>query len=120
VNDAQLLIDQLQSQVNQCKQQWQAVAAWPAKNATYQAEVANAAKSKGKIKVPASANPGPQPNAPDAANCAPAAALGMTIPASQPSTSTAPTAHPTSTAPTARPSTTPTSAHASTTPQAAG
>jgi protein phosphatase len=116
VNDAQLLIDQLQSQVNDCRQQWQAVAAWPAKNATYQAEVANAAKSKGKIKVPPSANPGPQPTAPEAANCAPAAAFAITVPASPP-------AAPTSAASTARPTTSPTptsSARASTTPQAAG
>jgi protein phosphatase len=120
VNDAQLLIDQLQSQVNDCKQQWQAVAAWPAKNAAYQAEVANAAKSKGRIKVPPSANPGPQPAAPEAANCAPAAAFAITVPAAP---STAPTSHPTSTATTARPTTSPratTSARASTTPQAAG
>jgi serine/threonine protein phosphatase PrpC len=120
VNNGQQLIDQLQSQVDQCQLQWQAVAAWPAKNATYRTEVANAAKSKGKIKVPASANPGPQPDAPDAANCAPAAALGITVPAS---TSTAPTSHPTSTASSARPTTSPTatsSARASATPRAAG
>jgi protein phosphatase len=120
VNDAQLLIDQLQNQVNQCKQQWQAVAAWPAKNATYQAAVANAARSKGKIKVPASANPGPQPNAPDAATCAPAMALGVTLPASP---SVAPSSTPTSTASSARPTTSPTtrsSATASPTPRAAG
>jgi PPM family protein phosphatase len=120
VNDAQLLIDQLQNQVNQCKQQWQAVAAWPAKNATYRTEVANAARSKGKIKVPANANPGPQPNAPDAANCAPAMALGVTLPASP---SVAPSSTPTSTSSSARPTTSPTtrsSATASPTPRAAG
>ncbi|MGH3294796.1 MAG: hypothetical protein ACRDP7_23655, partial [Trebonia sp.] len=120
VNDGQLLIDQLQSQVNQCKEQWQTVAAWPAKNATYQAEVANAAKSKGKIKVPASANPGPQPNAPDAANCAPAAALGVAVSAAPP---VAPSATATPTTSTARPTTTPTArstATASSTPRAAG
>jgi protein phosphatase len=120
VNDAQLLIDQLQNQVNQCKQQWQAVAAWPAKNATYQAAVANAARSKGKIKVPANANPGPQPNAPDAAACAPAMALGVTLPASP---SVAPSSTPTPTASSARPTTSPTtrsSATASPTPRAAG
>jgi PPM family protein phosphatase len=87
VSDAQQLIDQLQSQVDQCKQQWQAVAAWPAENSRYQAEVAAAAKSKGKIKVPPSDNPGPQPDAPDEANCASATALGLTIPASRPATS---------------------------------
>ncbi len=39
VNDAQQLIDQLQSQVNDCKQQWQALAAWQAKNVSYQSEL---------------------------------------------------------------------------------
>jgi PPM family protein phosphatase len=118
VNNAQLLIDQLQSQVNQCKQQWQAVAAWPAKDATYKADLVTSARSKGKIKVPASANPGPQPNAPTAANCAPAAAFGMTIPAS-PSTSPTPTTS--STRPSATTSPTPrSSVRASSTPQAAG
>ncbi len=62
MNDAQLLIDQLQGQANDCQQQWQTLAAWHAKNASYQAQLANAAKSKGKTKAPASANPGPQPS----------------------------------------------------------
>jgi serine/threonine protein phosphatase PrpC len=119
VNNAQLLIDQLQSQVNDCRQQWQTVAAWPAKHVSYQTQLANAAKSKGKIKVPASANPGPQPSAPEAANCAPAAAFGITV-------SPSPTVTPTSTArPTssAKPSTSPTtksSATATATPRATG
>jgi protein phosphatase len=122
VTGAQLLIDQLQTQVNQCKQQWQAVAAWPAKNATYQALLANASRSKAKPKpkVPASANPGPQPNAPDAANCASATALGITV-ASAPQVT--PTSKPTPTTSSARPSTSPTakpSASTSSTSQAAG
>jgi hypothetical protein len=117
VNNAQLLIDQLQSQVNDCRQQWQTVAAWPAKHASYQAQLANAAKSKGKIKVPASANPGPQPSAPEAANCAPAAAFGITVPAATSTTPTA-TATPTSSA---KPSTSPTTKSSATaTPRAAG
>ena len=119
VNNAQLLIDQLQSQVNDCRQQWQTVAAWPAKHASYQAQLANAAKSKGKIKVPASANPGPQPSAPEAANCAPAAAFGITVSPSPTVTPTA-TATPTSSA---KPSTSPTtksSATATATPRATG
>jgi serine/threonine protein phosphatase PrpC len=119
VNNAQLLIDQLQSQVNDCRQQWQTVAAWPAKHASYQAQLTNAAKSKGKIKVPASANPGPQPSAPEAANCAPAAAFGITVSPSPTVTPTA-TATPTSSA---KPSTSPTtksSATATATPRATG
>ena len=115
VNNAQLLIDQLQSQVNDCRQQWQTVAAWPAKHASYQTQLANAAKSKGKIKVPASANPGPQPSAPEAANCAPAAAFGITV---SPSPTVTPTATPTSSA---KPSTSPTTKSSATaTPRATG
>jgi PPM family protein phosphatase len=115
LNDAHTLLDQLQGQVSQCTQEWQAVAAWPADNARYQAEVAAAAKSKGKIKVPAGDNPGPQPNAPDAANCASATALGVTIPPSQPP---AAASSPAASSPKAR--TTPTSsAKSSPTPQAA-
>ncbi len=119
VNNAQLLIDQLQSQVNDCRQQWQAVAAWPAKNASYQAQLANAAKSKGKIKVPASANPGPQPSAPEAANCAPAAAFGIAVSASPTVTPTA-TATPTSSAKSSTSPTTKSSATATATPRATG
>ena len=124
VNSAQSLIDQLQSQVYECRQAWQAVAAWPAKEATYQTDLANASKSKGKIKVPASANPGPEPSAPEAANCASAPALGVTVPATPPTATqtTKPTATPTASSsvrasmtPTARPSTS-----ASSTPQANG
>jgi hypothetical protein len=113
-----LLIDQLEGQANDCMQKWQVVAAWPAKNAAYQTQLTNAAKSHGKIKVPASANPGPQPAAPDAANCAPASAFAITVPASPAVT---PSAHPTTTT-SAKPSTSPTaraSASASAT-QAAG
>jgi serine/threonine protein kinase len=128
VNDAQMLIDQLQNQVNGCRQQWQAVAAWPAKEAAYQAyltAVANAAKNKSQFKGPVVAKPAPQPNPPIAANCASSAALGVTIPAAQPTTT--PTTRPTpTTTPTtsgAKPTTSPTaksSATASSTARAAG
>jgi serine/threonine protein phosphatase PrpC len=121
LTNAHQLIDQLQGQADDCKQQWQAVAAWQAKNTTYQADLAAAAKSKGKIKVPASANPGPQPSAPSAATCAPATAFGITTSASQPTVSATPT--PTPTTSTAKPSTSPTakpSATASSTARAAG
>jgi Protein kinase domain/LytR cell envelope-related transcriptional attenuator len=88
MSGAQGLVGQLQGQVTQCSQQWQAVAAWRAGNAKYQAELAAASKSKGK--VPVSDNPGPQPKAPDAASCASAPALGILT--------TTPTATPTATA----------------------
>jgi protein phosphatase len=122
VNDARQLIDQLQGQANQCKLQWQAVAAWPAKNSAYLAEQAAASKSKGKIKVPPSANPGPQPNAPEAANCAPATAFGITVSAPAPTPPVTATPKPTPTAAgtaSGRASTTPT-ARPSSTSQAAG
>jgi PPM family protein phosphatase len=120
VGDAQQLIDQLQGQVNQCRQQWQQVAAWPAANARYQAEVVAASKSKGKIKVPAGDNPGPQPDAPDAANCASASALSVTIPASQPPVTASPTPAATGASPKSSTSPTPkSSTRASATPRAA-
>ncbi|MGH3262674.1 MAG: hypothetical protein ACRDNS_11805, partial [Trebonia sp.] len=112
-DDARLLIDQLQGQANGCMGKWQAVAAWPAKNAAYQTDLSNAARSHGRVKVPASANPGPRPAAPDAASCAPAAAFGVTVPAA-PSTTAG--AHPKTTS-SAKPSTSPT-AKASTSPTA--
>ena len=121
VANAQQLIDQLQGQVNVCKQDWQTVAAWPAKNTTYQTAVATAAKKKPKGTVPASLNPGPQPTAPSAANCAPATAFGITASASQPPVSA--TATPTPTTSTAKPTTSPTakpSATTSSTARAAG
>ena len=95
VGDAQQLLGQLQTQVSQCRTQWERVAAWPAANARYQTEQTVASKSHGKIKVPASDNPGPEPDAPDSANCAPANALGVTIPVSQqPSTAPSSTTSP--------------------------
>jgi PPM family protein phosphatase len=84
VTDADQLVDQIQYRVNQCKSDWQGVAAWPGKETQYQAEVAAASKSKGAIHVPASDNPGPQPSQPSADNCASAAALGVTVPAAAP------------------------------------
>ena len=91
LNNATQLINQLQAQADQCKQEWQVVAAWPAKNAKYQAALAAAKKSKGKIKVPASENPGSQPTAPDAASCASATAFGITVSTVTPVTT--PSAH---------------------------
>jgi PPM family protein phosphatase len=80
VADAEALITQLQSVADQCHAQWTALATWQAQSVRYQAELAKAAKSKPKVKVPASANPGPMPAVPDTANCAPASAFD--IPAS--------------------------------------
>jgi serine/threonine-protein kinase len=84
VNDAVQLVDQIQGRVNECEYEWRAVATWPGRETQYKAEVAAASKSKGKITVPASDNPGPQPVPPSADNCAPAAALGVTVPTASP------------------------------------
>jgi protein phosphatase len=78
VGDARLLIDELASQVAECRQQWQALAAWSQANTAYHAALARAAKVKAKAR--AGRGPGPQPAAPSAADCAPAAAFGVTIP----------------------------------------
>ena len=76
VNSAQLVVDQLKTHADNCQAQWQALAGWQAKNVRYQAELANAARSKGKIKVPPQDNPGIQP-APADPDCAPAQAFGI-------------------------------------------
>jgi serine/threonine protein phosphatase PrpC len=80
VADAEALITQLQSGVDQCKGQWMALSTWQSQTVKYRSELATAAHSKPKIKVPASDNPGTMPAVPDTASCAPAAAFG--IPAS--------------------------------------
>jgi PPM family protein phosphatase len=105
VTDATTLIDGLQAQVNQCHQQWTALATWQAKTVSYNAAVAKdkASKAKPKPTVPASEAPGPQPATPDPDSCATASAFGIpasTLPGSQP---VAP-----ATTPTVKPSVTPT------------
>jgi PPM family protein phosphatase len=77
VADAELLINQLQSAVNQCRAQWTALATWQAQGVKYQSELVTAAHSKPKIKVPASAKPGPMPTVPEPSNCAQASAFGI-------------------------------------------
>jgi PPM family protein phosphatase len=77
VGDAEALITQLQSGVDQCHSQWTALATWQTQTVKYQEELARAVHSKPKIKVPASDNPGVMPAVPDTANCAPAAAFGI-------------------------------------------
>jgi serine/threonine protein kinase len=74
VTNAEAVVDQLQSHANECQQQWQALAAWQAKKVRYQAELANAAKTK--HTVPAQDNPGMEPTAADP-DCAPAIAFGI-------------------------------------------
>ena len=63
LGDATTLIDGLQTEANQCQQQWTALATWQAKTVSYNAAVAKdeASKAKPKPTVPASEAPGPQP-----------------------------------------------------------
>ena len=74
--DARLLIDELAEQVTECRQQWLALAAWSQASDAYHAALARAVKARAQ----AGRGPGPQPAAPRAADCAPAAAFGVTIP----------------------------------------
>ncbi|MGD0699432.1 MAG: protein phosphatase 2C domain-containing protein [Trebonia sp.] len=80
VTDAKALITQLQAGADTCHAQWTALATWQSQTVKYRSELATAAHSKPKIKVPASDAPGSMPAVPDTANCAPAAAFD--IPAS--------------------------------------
>ena len=100
--DAQTLVGQIQSEVDNCKQKWQALVQWQAAETRYQAEVA-AYRAK-KAKVPPKDNPGGQPPTPDAAGCAPASAFGIpatALPGGQPKP--APSAPATPTRPAATP-----------------
>jgi len=77
VNDSTLLIDQLQSEADQCHTKWQALATWQAQNTAYQQALAHNRTSKKKVTVPA--NPGAQPAKPDSADCAPSTAFGIPV-----------------------------------------
>ena len=100
VNSAQLVIDQLKTHANDCQQQWLALKNWQTKTVTYQAELANAARTKSKTKPQDTAGVEPPPADPD---CAPAAAFDIpasalpTVQASTPpaSPSTSPSKSPT-------------------------
>jgi serine/threonine protein phosphatase PrpC len=115
-SDARQLIDQLQGQVNQCRTDWQLVANWQAANTRYQAALRAAGTNVQKKKAASGENPGAQPSSPDAASCAPAAALGVTAPASPPAP--APSVSPTS-SPSPHPSATKTTVKKATATQAA-
>ncbi len=100
LGDATTLIDGLQTEANQCHQQWTALATWQAKTVSYNAAVAKDAASKAKPKptVPASEAPGPMPSTPDPDGCAPASAFGIpasALPGAQPvAPATTPTVKP--------------------------
>ena len=74
VTSAQQVIDQLENHAEYCKQQWQVLAAWQAKNVKYQAELANAAKTN--VMVAPQDIPGAEPALPGS-DCAPSAAFGI-------------------------------------------
>ena len=101
--DAQTLVGQIQSEVDNCKQKWQALVQWQAAETRYKAELA-AYRAK-RTKVPPKDNPGGQPPPPDAAGCAPASAFGIpatALPGGQPTPAPSATVTPT------RPAATPT------------
>jgi PPM family protein phosphatase len=101
--DARTLVGQIQSEVDNCDQKWQALVQWQTAETTYQAEVA--AYRARKTRVPPRDNPGGQPPTPDAAGCAPASAFGIpatALPGGQPTAAPSVTATPT------RPAITPT------------
>jgi len=105
VGDAETLIDGLQTQSDQCQQQWTALASWQTQSVKYQSDLVKAAHSKPKITVPASDAPGPLPPRPDLDSCAPAAAFGIPASALPPAQPVTPPPAP-ATTPTARPSVT--------------
>ena len=101
--DAQTLVGQIQSEVDNCNQKWQALVQWQAAETRYKAELA-AYRAK-RTKVPPKDNPGGQPPPPDAAGCAPASAFGIpatALPGGQPTPAPSGTVTPT------RPAATPT------------
>jgi PPM family protein phosphatase len=112
--DAQTLVGQIQSEVDNCDQKWQALVQWQVAENRYKAEVA-AYRAK-KSKVPPKDNPGAQPPTPDAAGCAAASAFGIpatALPGGQPTPAPSATATPT------RPAATPTRPAATATTKAA-
>ena len=98
LDDAKHVVSQIQTQVNKCRQQYQALAQWKVNEARYQNELA-AFRAK-RTKVAPKDNPGPQPTMPEAADCAPSSAFGIPATALPGTTPTV--------TPTVNPSTTPT------------
>jgi protein phosphatase len=98
--DARTLVGQIQGEVGNCQQKWQALVQWQIAENKYKAEVA--AYRARTSKVPPKDNPGAQPPTPDAAGCAAASAFGIpasALPGGQPTP--APSATVTPTRPTA-------------------
>ena len=82
---AEAIVGQVRRSVSQCRIQWAAVATWQAKNEAYQTAASAAAaqrRAKKKVTVTVPPPPGQQPPAPNLADCAPAAAFGISTAAS--------------------------------------
>jgi PPM family protein phosphatase len=77
LGDAQTLVGQLQSAVANCRDKWEDLATWQSAENSYARAVAAYNAKKKKPKHPPAGNPGPQPAAPDAADCAPASAFNI-------------------------------------------
>jgi len=117
LTDAQSLVTGIQGRVTACRQKYEALAQWKIAEARYQGEFA--AFHAKRTKIAPTGNPGPQPSAPDAADCAPSSAFGIpatALPGSQPTVT--PTITPTATA-TPKTSSRPTPHASSTTRKAA-
>jgi hypothetical protein len=100
--DARTLVGQIQSEVDNCHQKWQALVQWQIAENRYKAEVA--AYRARRSRVPPKDNPGAQPPTPDAAGCAPASAFGIpasALPGGQPTPAPSATVTPTRPAATA-------------------
>src|SRR6516162_1281708 len=100
--DARTLVGQIQSEVENCHQKWQALVQWQIAENRYKAEVA--AYRARRSKVAPKDNPGAQPPTPDAAGCAPASAFGIPVsalPGGQPTPAPSATITPTRPAATA-------------------
>ena len=106
LGDAQKDVQQIQGGVSKCYQKWQALQRWQTAEVRYLAEVTLFQQKRTKVRP--TGNPGTQPTAPDAADCASALAFGIpatALPGGQPTV--APASRPT-TRPTAKPSAKPT------------
>ncbi len=85
LTDARSLVTQIKDGVNDCHQKWVALANWQTAEVRYAAAVT--AYDAKRTKVRPTGNPGAQPPAPDAADCAPASAFAIpasALPGSQP------------------------------------
>jgi serine/threonine protein phosphatase PrpC len=77
LSDAQSLVTTIKSGIDGCRQKWVNLTNWDTAELRYLS--ARAAFQQRKIKV-APVSPGPQPQPPEAAECAPASAFGITLP----------------------------------------